>query len=59
MTREQRERELTAILASTTGRQQLMTMLRQCMNVPQGQKLPIGTPIVQTILDHEFAHPPA
>ena len=49
-----RENELNAMLSSPTGRNQLTQLLRQCLNIPTGQ-LPLGTPFVQTILNHEFA----
>jgi hypothetical protein len=51
--REQRESELKAMLSSHIGRNQLTQLLRQHLNVPSGQ-IPVGTPFVQTILDHEF-----
>jgi hypothetical protein len=56
--RQQRENELMALLSSPTGRSQLTVLLRQCLNIPSGQ-IPIGTPIVQTILSHEAAKPDA
>ena len=52
--REHRENELKGLLGSPTGRNQLTQLLRQCLNIPAGQ-IPLGTPIVQTILSHEFA----
>lgn len=52
--REQRETELKAMLGSHNGRMQLTELLRQQLNLPSGQ-IPVGTPFVQTILDHEFA----
>ncbi len=52
-TRSQREIELKGIFNSNAGRMQLTTLLRQYMNLPAGQ-IPIGTPFIQTILDHEF-----
>ena len=54
MTRDQRQRQLTAVLSSPVGRFELVKLLRQYMKVPSKNPLPIGTPIVQTILDHEF-----
>jgi hypothetical protein len=54
MTRDQRQRQLTAILNSPVGRFELVKLLHQYMDVPPKKPLPIGTPIVQTILDHEF-----
>jgi hypothetical protein len=54
-TRVERERELTAILSSPVGRNKLLELLRQQLNLTAGQVLPVGTPIVKTILDHEFA----
>jgi hypothetical protein len=54
--RELREHELKAMLGSPEGRIQLTQLLRQCLNIPSGQ-LPLGTPFVPTILDHEFANP--
>ena len=59
MARQQRELELKAILSSPIGRNQLLELLRRHLNVPSGQALPVGTPIIQTILDHEFANQPA
>ena len=56
--REQRQNELQGMLGSPTGRNQLTQLLRECLNIPKGQ-LPLGTPLVQTILSHEFAHPEA
>lgn len=55
VTRAQRGRELMALFSSPVGRNQLLGVLRQYMNVPTGQVLPVGTPIIETILDHEFA----
>jgi hypothetical protein len=52
--RTQRENELKTLLASHDGRNQLTQLLRQALNIPTGQ-LPVGTPFVETILDHEFA----
>jgi len=52
--RTQRENELKTMLANHEGRNQLTQLLRQALNIPSGQ-LPVGTPFVQTILDHEFA----
>lgn len=57
LTREQRQRELMSIFNDPKGRHQLLGLLRQQLQVPTGQALPLGTPIVQTILDHEFAQP--
>ncbi len=54
MTRQERQTELKGLLASHVGRNQLTALLRQYMNIPKGQ-IPLGTPFVQTILDHEFA----
>jgi hypothetical protein len=54
MTRDQRHRQLTAILNSPAGRFELVKLLRQYLDVPSKKPLPVGTPIVQTILDHEF-----
>ena len=51
--REVRQNELMAMLSSTAGRTQVTQILRQCLNMPSGQ-LPLGTPIVPTILAHEF-----
>jgi hypothetical protein len=53
-TREERKRELTALLCSHNGRIRLTELLRQCLNVPAGQPLTVGTPFVETILEHEF-----
>ena len=55
-TRIERERELMAILSSPVGRNQLLELLRRHLNLAAGQALPVGTPIVQTILEHEFAN---
>jgi hypothetical protein len=55
--RELRAQELKAMLASYNGRNQLTQLLRQCMNIPNGQ-IPPGTPFVETILNHEFANQP-
>jgi hypothetical protein len=55
MTRQERERELNALLANPVGRGQLLKLLREQMQIPAGQILPVGTPIIQTILNHEFA----
>jgi hypothetical protein len=52
--RTQRENELKMMLANHEGRNQLTQLLRQAMNIPSGQ-LPVGTPIVETILNHEFS----
>jgi hypothetical protein len=52
--REHRENELKGLLGSPTGRNQLTQLLRECLKIPAGQ-LPVGMPIVQTILSHEFA----
>ena len=52
--RTQRENELKTMLANHDGRNQLTQLLRAALNIPSGQ-LPVGTPFVQTILDHEFA----
>jgi hypothetical protein len=54
-TRAERERELMAILSSPVGRNQLLELLRRHLNLSAGQVLPVGTPIIQTILEHEFA----
>jgi hypothetical protein len=54
--RAQRETELNVMLGSHNGRNQLTELLRQQLNLPSGQ-IPVGTPFVQTILDHEFANP--
>ncbi len=51
--RDQREIELKAMLSSHDGRNQLTQLLRQHLNLPVGQ-IQVGTPFVQTILDHEF-----
>jgi hypothetical protein len=53
LNREQRELELTGMLNSPLGRNQLTQLLRQYMNIPTGQ-IPLGTPFIKTILDHEF-----
>ncbi len=58
ITREQRQRELMILFNDPKGRHQLLGLLRQQMQVPTGQALPLGTPIVQSILNHEFAEPP-
>ena len=55
--RTQRENELNAMLASHNGRNQLTQLLRLALNIPKGQ-LPVGTPFVETILNHEFANVP-
>ncbi len=55
-TRIERERELMAILSNPVGRNQLLELLRRQLNLAAGQALPVGTPIIQTILEHEFAH---
>ncbi len=52
--REHRENELKGLLGSPNGRNQLTQLLRECLNIPAGQ-IPLGTPIVETILDHEFS----
>jgi hypothetical protein len=57
MRRNQREAELKGMLASHAGRNQLTQLLRQHLNMPAGQ-LPLGTPFIQTILDHEFKDEP-
>lgn len=49
-----RENELMGMLGNPTGRNELTQLLRQCLNIPSGQ-IPLGTPFVQTILNHEFA----
>jgi len=54
MTRDQRQRQLTGIMNSPVGRFELMKLLRRYMNVPEKKPLAIGTPIVETILSHEF-----
>jgi hypothetical protein len=51
--RDVRENELKAMLGSTDGRNQLTQLLRKCLNLPKGQ-LPLGMPLVPTILAHEF-----
>lgn len=51
--RDVRENELMAMLSSTDGRNQLTQLLRKCLNIPKGQ-LPLGLPLVPTILAHEF-----
>jgi hypothetical protein len=53
MNRQERETELKGLLASHLGRNQLTALLRQYMNIPKGQ-IPLGTPFIKTILDHEF-----
>lgn len=53
--RERRERELTGILGSYLGRVQLTKLLSEYMKLPVGETPRPGTPIVQTILNHEFA----
>ena len=53
ISREQRERDLKAILGSHSGRNELTALLRQYMNLPTGQ-IPVGTPFIQTIIDYEF-----
>ena len=58
-TRVERERELMAILSSPVGHNKLLELLRQTLKLSAGQVLPVGTPIIQTILDHEFADIPA
>ena len=45
------------MLANHEGRNQLTQLLRQALNIPTGQ-LPVGTPFVETILNHEFADVP-
>jgi hypothetical protein len=55
--RTQRENELKTMLANHNGRNQLTQLLRQALNIPSGQ-LPVGTPFVETILNHEFADVP-
>jgi hypothetical protein len=45
------------MLANHDGRNQLTQLLRQALNIPSGQ-LPVGTPFVETILNHEFANVP-
>lgn len=52
-TRIQRENELRNLLCSHDGRNQLTALLRQYLKVPKGQ-LPVGTPFVETIMNHEF-----
>jgi len=52
--RAQRETELKSLHNSVAGRNELIVLLRQYMNIPTGQ-IPVGTPYVQTILNHEFA----
>lgn len=49
-----RENELKGLLGSHEGRNELTRLLRLCLKIPSGQ-LPLGTPFVQTILNHEFA----
>lgn len=53
--RTQRENELKTMLANHEGRNQLTQLLRQALNIPSGQ-VPVGTPFVETILNHEFAN---
>ena len=48
-----------ALLSSPLGRNELLALLRQQLQVPARDQLPVGTPIVQTILDYEFSHPAA
>jgi hypothetical protein len=43
------------MLANHEGRNQLTQLLRQALNIPSGQ-VPVGTPFVETILNHEFAN---
>ena len=58
MTKEQRRRELTMLLNDPAGRYQLLAVLRQQMNLAPAQVLPVGTPIIDTILKHEFTDTP-
>jgi hypothetical protein len=58
MTREKRERELLSILSDPVGRSRLLEMLRQQMKLSPGEFVPVGTPIIESILNHEFAAPP-
>jgi hypothetical protein len=51
--RAQREIELKTLHNSMAGRNEMIALLRQYMNIPTGQ-IPVGTPYIQTILDHEF-----
>ena len=58
MTIDERRRELTKLLNDPVGRHQLLAVLRQQMNLTPAQALPVGTPIIDTILKHEFTDPP-
>ena len=59
MTIDQRRRELMKVLSDPLGRPQLLALLRQQMNLTPAESLPVGTPIIETILRHEFPQPQA
>lgn len=52
-TRTHREHELRTMLCSHDGRNVLTSLLREYLKMPTGQ-IPVGTPFVETIMNHEF-----
>jgi hypothetical protein len=50
--REDRRRELQTELASPTGKQEVYRLFRACFT--PGVVPPAGSPIIETILSHEF-----
>lgn len=57
MKRSEREQELRDLLRHPSGRDELLQLLAKYMNLGPGETLPVGTPLIPTILRYEFEEP--
>jgi hypothetical protein len=53
--REERERELREMLKTMAGQEAVFRLFLACF--PPGVVPPLGTPVIETILDHEYKPP--
>lgn len=54
MTRDEREQQLRDILRRPGGRDELLQLVSRYMQLGPGETLPVGTPLIPTILRYEF-----
>ncbi len=57
MDRQQREAELHQLLTNPRGKEEVLAILKKHAGMEQGNLPPLGTLLVETILNYEF--PPA
>ncbi len=52
--REERERELQQLATTESGKYQLSELYRELFNIPAGQTIEPGTPLIAGILSKEY-----